>query len=267
MTSRTMTSGYTPKVLADLAPKYHRICEWADPRSAVPCLRALQAVCAVQMSQARRRMATSLTPPLITLITNPILAYRAWSSVMTSRRQAVVHLLNGGLPSCDLPAGSNLTVVACMHGADEAGKEEDDEKPATPLIALVTNPILATLLLCPVLMAAGFTFLDPVLGPHLTSQGYSAGMVGAAFGIVSAVYACLSPLTGYAPLFWPTAQKRLWRLMPRAALFRGGQEYERRWVGGGGGARGDFPPLKPQHVLDVAHHQPLLEDGQGFLTQ
>ena len=82
--------------------------------------------------------------------------------------------------------------------ADEPSKESDEEKPDMALIDLITNPIIAILLLCPVLMAAGFTFLDPVLGPHLSAQGYTAGMVGAAFGVVSAVYACLSPATGCA---------------------------------------------------------------------
>ncbi len=81
--------------------------------------------------------------------------------------------------------------------ADDPPKESDDDKADTSLKNLITNPIIATLLLCPVLMAAGFTFLDPVLGPHLSAQGYSAGMVGAAFGVVSAVYACLSPATGW----------------------------------------------------------------------
>ncbi|KAK9867466.1 hypothetical protein WJX84_001884 [Apatococcus fuscideae] len=88
-------------------------------------------------------------------------------------------------------------ILLWLLPTDEQGKENDDDQPETSLIALVTNPILAVLLACPVLMAAGFTFLDPVLGPHLSADGYSAGMVGAAFGVVSAVYAGLSPFTGW----------------------------------------------------------------------
>jgi len=61
---------------------------------------------------------------------------------------------------------------------------------------VVKLPSIQMLLLTAVLGAAAVTYIDPTLQPHMQSHGYSVALVGAAFAMLSLVYAASAPAIG-----------------------------------------------------------------------